>query len=206
MHLRSLIAIAPALAAGGLLFSLVAIATPPPPDTDGDGYPDSLDCGPTDPTIHPRAVEIPYDGIDQDCNGSDLCDVDLDGFDAIVCGGTDCDDNDATVYPGAIDIPGDGIDQDCSGADADPRCDLDGDGHLSLACGGADCHDLDPTVYPGAVEIINDGIDQSCDGTDHCQPVSWVQGGACSAVPANGLAPGLFLLLLPLALRRREVR
>jgi len=42
-------------------------------DTDGDGY--SIpggDCNDLDPTIHPWADEICGDGIDQDCNGSDL--------------------------------------------------------------------------------------------------------------------------------------
>jgi hypothetical protein len=186
------------------LSALTAHATPPPPDTDGDGYPDSIDCAPEDPTIHPRAVEIPYDGIDQDCAGGDLCDVDLDGSDSTECGGLDCADDNPAIYPGAIDIPADGIDQDCSGADADGRCDFDGDGHEALWCGGDDCHDADPDVNPSVAETINDGIDNNCDGTDHCQPVGWIQGGACDTVSGGALAP--WLLLLPLALRRRAVR
>ena len=54
-------------------------------------------------------LEIPNDGIDQDCDGSDLIvivDNDGDGFDDIV----DCDDGDASVYPGASeDTDKDGI-------------------------------------------------------------------------------------------------
>jgi hypothetical protein len=59
--------------------------------------------------------EIPYDGIDQDCDGADLTDVDGDGHDAVAAGGDDCDDNDPAVHPGAEEIPGDGIDNDCDG-------------------------------------------------------------------------------------------
>jgi len=43
-------------------------------DRDGDGFgtwPLPRDCRDDDPTIHPLAVDLPGDGIDQDCQGGD---------------------------------------------------------------------------------------------------------------------------------------
>ena len=146
-------------------------------DKDGDGWAPAADCDDSNSEIHPLAEEIPYDGIDQDCDGKDLTDVDRDGYDhPDVEGGTDCDDLDPRVHPGAIDIPYDGIDQDCDGSDL---ADADGDGHSGISAGGDDCCDLgnegtlgcDPStaasINPDAVEIPYDGIDQNCDGIDY---------------------------------------
>ncbi len=86
----------------------------PLPDADGDGTHDGADCAPDDPDIHPGAAEIPYDGIDQDCDGLDETDWDGDGYDADIVGGSDCDDQDPSVYPGAQDDEN-GQDDDCDG-------------------------------------------------------------------------------------------
>ncbi len=46
-------------------------------DGDGDGFAASLcesdcDCDDANPRVHPSAVEVPDNGIDEDCNGKDL--------------------------------------------------------------------------------------------------------------------------------------
>jgi hypothetical protein len=40
-------------------------------DADGDGVASSLDCSDADPAVRPGAVDVPGDGIDQDCTGTD---------------------------------------------------------------------------------------------------------------------------------------
>ena len=42
-----------------------------PTDADGDGWTSDIDCDDTDHRIYPGAEDIPNDGIDQDCDGTD---------------------------------------------------------------------------------------------------------------------------------------
>lgn len=148
------------------LVSPTPLVTPTPtpcPDGDVDGSCDVQDCAPTDASVHPGAVDIPYDGIDQDCSGADRVDVDGDGV-AGGPGGADCNDNDPSVSPMAVEDCGNGVDNDCDGTvDNLPACsnqDYDGDG-LTEAQG--DCDDLNPDKYPGNSETF-DGMDNDCDG------------------------------------------
>ncbi len=137
-------------------------------DGDGDGYKESDgDCNDSDASIHPDAVEICGDGIDQDCNGSDLTcpeDIDNDG-DGFTENQGDCNDSDASIYPGAAEICGDGVDQNCDGSDliCPENIDNDGDGYTENQ---GDCNDNDSSIYPGAPETCGDGIDQDCNGSD----------------------------------------
>ncbi len=124
---------------------------------------DLSDCNDSDQTINPAAVDIPYDGIDQDCSGDDLTDTDNDGYNSTAVGGVDCNDSDPLINPEVWEIAYDGIDQDCSGTDL---TDIDIDGFDAPAAGGADCKDNDPSINPAAVDIPYDGVDQDCSGDD----------------------------------------
>ncbi len=134
-------------------------------DRDGDGATnqdaciDGTDCDDSLATVAPGAPEVPYDGIDQDCDGADLIDVDGDRYDYTF----DCDDEDAEVHPGATEVAKNGKDDDCEGGDS---LDLDGDGHDDEDFGGDDCDDVDASTHPGARDLWNDGLDPDCDGLD----------------------------------------
>ncbi len=146
-------------------------------DMDGDGFGDAAtsivsceqpsgyvedasDCDDDDPDAYPGAEELAYDGVDQDCDGEDLCDVDGDGFDAPECKGEDCDDLDDTVWPGAPELD-DGIDNDCNGLAEDD--DTDGDGL-------ADEDELLVGTDPENPDSDGDGVNDGAEVTDPQDP------------------------------------
>jgi hypothetical protein len=64
------------------------------PDADGDGFPNSEDCAPGDPSIHPGADDDPTDDIDQDCDG--------DAATGIARGGCGCDNTGGAASGAAV--------------------------------------------------------------------------------------------------------
>ncbi|HEY6729107.1 MAG TPA: putative metal-binding motif-containing protein, partial [Polyangiaceae bacterium] len=149
-------------------------------DLDGDGWVRPLDCDDRDARVFPGADEVPYDGVDQDCSGADVTDVDADGFEGAARasgnagaagaagasagdGAEDCDDTRPDVHPASVDICDDGVDQDCSGSDQ--ACDaLDADADGTTAFDG-DCNDRDAAVNPEQDETYYNGVDDDCDPT-----------------------------------------
>lgn len=192
-------------------------------DVDGDGYVPSLnpntvstdfpfgephnpayngvlpsgDCDDNNADSNPGvvAIDIPYDGVDLNCDCENDFDSDGDGFlsDLDAAGldnmpkydvflarydcnlsatpdWGDCDDNAALVFPGASDIWYDGIDSNCLG---DDDFDQDADGWpLGV---GQDCVDTDDTIFPTALELIGDDIDHDCDSRNDVSSFAYAE-------------------------------
>ncbi|MBI5496112.1 MAG: FG-GAP repeat protein [Deltaproteobacteria bacterium] len=118
-------------------------------DTDHDGDPDPTDCAPINPAIHHGAVDVPGDGTDQDCGGSDavacVVDMDHDGYPGTPttlpdgpCAGpglgtssTDCDDARAAVHVDCGSPPADAGSQVDAGSQADAAVAPPADGSVT---------------------------------------------------------------------------
>lgn len=208
-------------------------------DDDKDGYshtargaekPCGDDCDDADDSVHPGAAELPYDGIDQDCDLLEACDADGDSYLAMAsvntsctgelcCDGFDCDDANEEVHPGRMEDLGNGIDDDCDGVVDIP--DKDGDGFTSE---GGDCMDLGEAdgypasqvalsgqVNPGAKEVCFDQVDNDCDGwidneadCSRSATLASVRGGGLCGVVGGNAGVLAALLGLGLGVARRE--
>ena len=125
-------------------------------DDDGDGYATSEgDCNDLDETINPGSDEVPYDGVDNDCDASTV-DDDLDGDGHLW--DEDCDDDDPEVNPEAEEVYYDDVDNDCDESTVDD--DQDGDGSPEAS----DCDDEDPGRFPENEEECGNDVDEDCDG------------------------------------------
>ncbi|MSQ02015.1 MAG: hypothetical protein EXR71_08995 [Myxococcales bacterium] len=139
-------------------------------DRDGDGVPDDADCEPDNANVYPGHYEVPYNGVDEDCDGADVTDVDGDGHIGERGDGDDCDDSNPNVYPGHVEICYDLLDNNCD--DWEGGNDCDGDGYDI----SHDCWDDESKEYPNeagltpadvndsAIEVWYDGTDADCAG------------------------------------------
>ena len=109
----------------------------------------ATDCDDANPTTNPGVTDSVADGVDNDCDGFELCyeDLDIDSYGSATtvssldlgctdagesASSTDCDDTNASTYPGATDAVADGVDSDCDGLEACYQ-DADGDGYGGTA-------------------------------------------------------------------------
>ena len=116
-------------------------------DHDADGYTENQgDCNDADASVHPSALEVEDDGIDNNCNGQvdeiiDQNEIDNDN-DGFTENQGDCDDSNSNINPNSIEIQ-DGLDNNCNGSiDEIPSTELDG------------LNDLLSQINSGEVQLI----------------------------------------------------
>jgi hypothetical protein len=150
-------------------FSYATTFTPAAPTSDADG--DTFarapgpDCDDANATIHPGAVDVPFDGIDQDCKGGDNKDRDGDGY-AAKPYGPDCNDANKAVNPGAKERRGNWVDENCDKRAAAGTSATQPD----VACAG--CSILGGAVRFGAFRMgrvhAGDVVIVRCHGSKRC--------------------------------------
>lgn len=108
-------------------------------DQDGDGFIAEEDCNDLNADVNPSQTEIPYNGLDDDCNVLTLDDdLDQDGF----LLEDDCDDSNFAINPNAVEIANNNIDENCDG--------------VILTTSLHDLVNAKVSIYPNpAFEIIN---------------------------------------------------
>jgi hypothetical protein len=107
-------------------------------DADGDGYDVPADCDDGDDTVHPGAVEIVGDGVDQNCDTDEMCYRD--------------NDNDGTSINSAV-------------LSSDLDCNDSGE---EWSGAPEDCADDDPLRSPLLTEIAGNDRDEDCNNHADC--------------------------------------
>ncbi len=143
-------------------------------DLDGDGVDAFFDCDDLNSEIYPGNLEMPYNGVDDDCD-PETPDDDLDGDGYGI--DEDCDDLNSEIYPGNLEMPYNGVDDDCD--PETPDDDLDGDGYGI----DEDCDDMNSDIFPGNEEIANNGIDEDCNGEDLVSSTNQIEGQSIFIYP-----------------------
>ncbi len=180
-------------------------------DNDGDGHGDAAcptpppfalvdDCDDEAATVYTGAPEVTANGVDDDCDGGEICYVDadddgyrrLDGMTVVSADAdcsdagealasepaTDCDDTRATVHPGRAEVADNGLDDNCSGAHG-CYLDQDSDDHN---------HPGMTTVDTSADADCNDaGEGRSTHPFDDCDDTRSTVHPLRAEVPDNGL-------------------
>jgi hypothetical protein len=176
-------------------------------DADGDGFGDPLrdviacdqpvgavvdgtDCDDTDASVFPGAVDVPGDGIDQDCDGFDeVVDTGDTGVDTDT-GAVDTDTGAVDTDTGTIDTDTGTIDTD-TGGDTDTDADSDSDSDADTDADSDADTDSDSDTDAGDTDGVR---------------VGRYMGGACGGCDGAGGGPaGLVALgLLVVVARRRR--
>jgi len=165
-------------------------------DADADGYGDASsvteaceapdgavadksDCDDQDPQVFPgsHATEVPGDGIDQDCDGEDVCrDLNCDGWPDLVFAQTDLEeqyDHESVIYLGGAD-----------GYDPDRRWTVPTVGAM-----GVDSGDLDQDGYPDLVfASVQDGESRLVDSLVAYNGPDGFTGARRTELPTTGCA------------------